>query len=100
MRLELQADCYAGVWAKHASTVPGADGQVLISDITQADLSNAIDTAGKIGDDWIQAHLGNGQVDPSQYSHGTAAQRQKWFTTGFQTGDPAQCDTFAAKSFG
>ncbi len=100
VRLELQADCYAGVWAKHASTVPGADGQVLISDITQADLANAIDTAGKIGDDWIQAHLGGGTVDSSKFSHGTAAQRQKWFTTGYQTGDPAQCDTFAAKTLG
>jgi len=100
VRLELQADCYAGVWAKHATTVPGSDGQVLITDITQADVDAAIDTAGRIGDDWIQTNLGNGQVDPSSFSHGTAAQRQKWFTTGWDGGDPAKCDTFAAKTLG
>jgi predicted metalloprotease len=100
VRLELQADCYAGVWAKHASTVAGADGQVLISDITDTDISNAVATAGKIGDDWIQTHLGGGQADPSSYTHGTSAQRQKWLTTGYRTGNPASCDTFSAKSLG
>ena len=71
MRLELQADCYAGVWAKHATTVPGADGQVLITEITDADLANAVQTAGAIGDDYIQTNLAGQQVDPSQFSHGT-----------------------------
>ena len=100
VRLELQADCYAGVWAEHASTVPGDDGQVLISDITAADIANAVDTAGKIGDDWIQAHLGGTNPDPSKYTHGTAAQRQKWFETGYSTGDANRCDTFAATDLG
>jgi predicted metalloprotease len=100
VRLELQADCYAGVWAEHASTVPDADGQVLISNITQADIGNAVDTAGRIGDDWIQAHLGGTNPDPSQYTHGTAAQRQKWFKTGYSTGDANRCDTFAATELG
>jgi predicted metalloprotease len=100
VRLELQADCYAGVWAKHATTVPGADGQILVSEITRADLASAVDTAGRIGDDWIQTHLGSGQVDQSSFSHGSAAQRQKWLMAGWDSGDPAQCDTFAAKSLG
>ncbi|MEO7125208.1 MAG: neutral zinc metallopeptidase [Nakamurella sp.] len=100
VRLELQADCYSGVWANHASTVPGADGQVLISDITDADIDNAVDTAGKIGDDWIQAHLGGSNPDPSKYTHGTTAQRQKWFKAGYSTGDPNRCDTFAASNLG
>lgn len=100
VRLELQADCYAGAWAKHASTVAGADGQVLISDITQADIDNAVETAGRIGDDWIQQNLGGRSPDPSSYTHGTAAQRQKWFTTGYSTGNPNRCDTFSATNLG
>lgn len=100
VRLELQADCYAGVWAKHASTVPGPDGQVLITQITDTDISNAVATAGKIGDDWIQAHLGGGRPDPSSYTHGTSAQRQKWFEAGYTTGNAAACDTFQAASLG
>jgi predicted metalloprotease len=98
VRLELQADCFAGVWAEHASTVPGADGQILISDITDTDIANAVDTAGRIGDDWIQAHLGGQNPDPSQYTHGTSAQRQKWFETGYSSGDANRCDTFSAGS--
>ena len=100
VRLELQADCYAGVWANHASTVKGADGQILISDINQQDIDNALDTAGKIGDDYIQTHLGNGRVDSSQFTHGSSAQRKKWFGTGYRTGDPASCNTFAASNLG
>lgn len=100
VRLELQADCYAGTWAKHASTVPGPDGTVLVSDITDTDIANAVATAGKIGDDWIQAHLGGGRADPTTYTHGTSAQRQRWFETGYRTGDPARCDTFSAADLG
>jgi predicted metalloprotease len=100
VRLELQADCYAGVWAKHASTVAGEDGQTLITGITDTDIDNAVATAGKIGDDWIQAHLGGGRSDPSSYTHGTSEQRQKWFTTGYHTGDPNACDTFSTHDLG
>lgn len=100
VRLELQADCYAGVWAKHASTVPDADGQILITEITQTDIDNAVETAGHIGDDWIQQNLGGRNPDPSQYTHGTAVQRQKWFTSGYDTGDPNQCDTFGTDKLG
>jgi predicted metalloprotease len=100
VRLELQADCYAGVWAQHASTVAGSDGQILISDITQTDVNNALDTAGKIGDDYIQTKLGGGQVDQSQFTHGSSAQRQKWFTTGYRSGNPAACNTFDTSNLG
>lgn len=95
VRLELQADCYAGAWANHASTVPGPDGSVLIAEVTQTDIDNAVDTAGKIGDDFIQSQLGGRNPDPDSYTHGTSDQRQKWFTTGYRTGDPSQCDTFS-----
>jgi uncharacterized protein len=100
VRLELQADCYAGVWANHASTVADSNGQVLISDITTQDINNALDTAGKIGDDYIQTHLGNGQVNASTFTHGSSAQRQKWFTTGYRTGNPAACNTFDTSNLG
>jgi predicted metalloprotease len=100
VRLELQADCYAGVWAQHATTTPGPDGQVLISSITQDDVNRALDTAGRIGDDYIQTHLGGGRVDRSSFTHGTSAQREKWFTTGYRTGDPRQCDTFSTNNLG
>jgi hypothetical protein len=100
VRLELQADCYAGVWAHHATTTPdGTDGP-LISQITQDDISRALDTAGRIGDDYIQTHLGNGHVDKSQFTHGSSAQREKWFSTGYRTGDPGRCDTFSATNLG
>lgn len=100
VRLELQADCYAGVWANHASTTPGADGKILVADITDQDVANALDTAGKIGDDYIQTHLGGGGVDPNKFTHGSSAQRQKWFTTGYQSGNPTSCNTFDTNNLG
>ena len=100
VRLELQADCYAGVWGNHATTTPSSSGKPLITDVTQDDVKRALDTASRIGDDYIQRNLGNGQVDSSQFTHGTSAQREKWFNTGFSTGDPARCDTFGARSLG
>jgi predicted metalloprotease len=95
VRLELQADCYAGVWAKHAESVPTASGRPLITGVTQQDVAAALDTASRIGDDYIQSQLGGGRVDQSQFTHGTSAQRERWYTTGYQTGEPARCDTFA-----
>ena len=100
VRLELQADCYAGVWANHASTTPTESGKPLITDVTQDDIASALDTASRIGDDYIQTKLGGGQVNSSQFTHGTSAQRKKWFTTGFQTGEPARCDTFGTNNLG
>ncbi|NMI01292.1 neutral zinc metallopeptidase [Pseudonocardia acidicola] len=95
VRLELQADCYAGVWANHAASVPTSSGRPLITNVTQADVSAALDTAARIGDDYIQTQLGGGRVNQSQFTHGSSAQREKWYTTGYQTGDPARCDTFS-----
>jgi uncharacterized protein len=101
VRLELQADCYAGVWAQHATTTPDPrTGRPLVTEITSDDVSRALDTAGRIGDDFIQRNLGGGQVDQSSFTHGTSAERQKWLTTGLQTGDPAQCDTFGTDQLG
>jgi hypothetical protein len=100
VRLELQADCYAGVWGNHATTTPSSSGKPLITDVTQDDVKRALDTASRIGDDYIQQNLGKGKIDTSQFTHGTSAQREKWFNTGFTTGDPARCDTFGARTLG
>ena len=100
VRLELQADCYAGTWANHAETVPDASGAPLIAEITQDDISRALDAASRIGDDFIQRNLGNGTVNQDAFSHGSSAQRQKWFTTGYKTGDPQRCDTFGTGNLG
>ncbi|MFE2752628.1 neutral zinc metallopeptidase [Actinosynnema sp. NPDC059335] len=100
VRLELQADCYAGAWANHATTTPTASGKPLITDVTQADVDAALDAAARIGDDFIQRELGGGRVDTTQFSHGSSEQRQKWYTTGLRTGSPAQCDTFGTDDLG
>ncbi|WP_432570770.1 KPN_02809 family neutral zinc metallopeptidase [Kineococcus sp. SYSU DK005] len=100
VRLELQADCYAGTWASHATTVPDDSGAPLIAEITDDDVARALDTAGRIGDDFIQTQLGDGTADPGSYTHGTSEQRRLWFTTGYETGDPARCDTFAVDDLG
>jgi predicted metalloprotease len=100
VRLELQADCYAGVWAKHA-TEPGPNGEApLVQDITDQDFRNALQVATRIGDDWIQKNLGNGQINQNAFTHGTGAQREKWLTTGYRTGDPKACDTFGTNNLG
>ena len=100
VRLELQADCYAGAWANHASTVPDASGQTLITDITQADIDGALQAADHIGDDYIQANLGSGTPDPSSFTHGTSEQRRHWFSVGYQSGNPAACNTFDTDDLG
>jgi uncharacterized protein len=100
VRLELQADCYAGAWANHAETVPDDSGQPLIADITQDDINRALDAASRIGDDFIQENLGNGNVNQDAFTHGSSEQRQHWFLTGYESGDPAQCDTFATDDLG
>ncbi|MCO1582392.1 neutral zinc metallopeptidase [Crossiella sp. SN42] len=94
VRLELQADCYAGAWAKHATTVPTPSGKPLIAEITDDDIKRALDAAARIGDDFIQSQLNGRKPDPSQFSHGSSKQRQKWFSTGLKTGNPASCNTF------
>ncbi|GGO15101.1 KPN_02809 family neutral zinc metallopeptidase [Micromonospora parathelypteridis] len=94
VRLELQADCYAGAWAKHATESKDKTGQEpLFKSITASDISEAVQAAEAIGDDSIQERSG-GQVNPDQFTHGTSAQRQRWFQQGYDRGDPKTCDTF------
>jgi predicted metalloprotease len=100
VRLELQADCYAGAWANHAETVPDDSGAPLIAEITQDDIDRALDTAGRIGDDFIQQNLGNGTVDQNAFTHGSSEQRRHWFSTGYETGEMSRCDTFATDDLG
>jgi uncharacterized protein len=91
--MELQADCYAGVWAKHATETKDASGQPIFTSVTQADIDQALTAAASIGDDVIQKKAG-GEVNESKFTHGTAAQRKAWFSTGYETGDARRCTTF------
>ena len=93
--LELQADCFAGAWAKNATGTDDASGQKIFKSITAEDIQQGLDTAAKIGDDTLQKR-GGGSVNEDAFTHGSSAQRQKWFGKGYETGDPKQCDTFAA----
>lgn len=95
VRTELQADCYAGIWAHYASTVKQKDGTPFLNPLTDDDISAALSAAASVGDDRIQKQA-TGHINRESWTHGSAAQRQKWFTVGYQTGDPNQCDTFSA----
>ena len=91
--LELQADCYAGVWAKNATGTTDAKGNKIFESISDDDIQQGLDTAAAIGDDTLQKEAGQ-PVDEQGFTHGSSADRQKWFRTGHDTGDPKSCDTF------
>ena len=97
VRLELQADCYAGMWAHHATTTEDAEGQVLVLDLTEEDVDLAIAAAEAVGDDRIQQKT-QGQVTEESWTHGSAAMRKRWFGIGFEQGDLDACDTFAVET--
>lgn len=89
VRLELQADCFAGVWAYYAQTQLGT--------LEQGDIDEALNAAAQIGDDALQREA-SGTVRPDSFTHGTSEQRQRWFYTGFESGDVGTCDTFRAQT--
>ncbi|GFG64479.1 hypothetical protein MKUB_19690 [Mycobacterium kubicae] len=100
VRTELQADCYAGVWAHYASTVKQeSTGVPYLQPLSDKDIQDALSAAASVGDDRIQQQA-TGHTNPESWTHGSSAERQKWFTTGYQTGDPNKCDTFSASDLG
>ncbi|WP_101524538.1 neutral zinc metallopeptidase [Nocardioides houyundeii] len=91
VRLELQADCFAGMWTRDAS-----DGDGIFLDLDEGDINEALDSAKTVGDDRIQQQSG-GRVDPEGWTHGSSEQRMRWFMTGYDKGTLRACDTFSAK---
>ncbi len=85
VRIELQADCYSGIWARHAKERFGS--------IERGDIAEAMNAAKQIGDDTLQRNAGQRPM-PHTFTHGTSEQRQRWFLTGYESGDVATCDTF------
>jgi hypothetical protein len=89
VRLELQADCYAGIWAHNTEQSKGL--------MESGDLEEAMNAASRIGDDALQRGAGR-EIVPESFTHGSSAQRMRWFKRGFESGDMAQCDTFGVRT--
>lgn len=97
VRVELQADCYAGLWAHYATSTPAPDGgEPLLESLTPRDVDAIIQTAEAIGDDHIQK-AGGARVDPGSWTHGSSEMRRQWFLIGYEQGSMQACDTFSAR---
>jgi predicted metalloprotease len=94
VRIELMADCLGGVWAHHAANTKNAQGQTFMKPLTEKDIADALSAASSVGDDNIQEKA-QGRVTPENWTHGSSEARQRWFTTGYKSGDLNQCDTFS-----
>ncbi|WP_104110670.1 neutral zinc metallopeptidase [Arthrobacter sp. N199823] len=95
VRTELQADCYAGIWMRYASTKPAPGGsQPFLKPLVQSDLNDALSAASSVGDDRIQK-AATGRTNPESWTHGSSEQRQKWLYKGYQSADLEACDTFS-----
>ena len=92
VRLELQADCFAGAWVGAAPTITDEDGVAFLEPVTDEQIQNALSAAAAVGDDRIQSST-QGQVTPETWTHGSSESRQKWFQIGYQ-GGPDACNTF------
>ena len=89
VRIELQADCFSGIWARHVHERFGV--------LERGDIQEALNAASRIGDDTLQRAAGRAVV-PDSFTHGTSEQRMRWFETGFRSGDPNDCDTFGTRT--
>lgn len=97
-RQELQADCYAGLWAANAATTPDPEtGQPFLEPLTRQDVADALSAAAAVGDDTIQRSSG-AEVSPETWTHGSSEQRQEWFTTGYEEATYSACDTWSAET--
>jgi hypothetical protein len=94
VRVELMADCFAGTWARHASNTKDASGNTFLKPLTREDIMSAVSAARAVGDDHIQSQMGGG-IREDAWTHGSSESRQKWFLTGYQSGQTDSCDTFA-----